>query len=50
MCMICVEYQKQIITMSEVRMILSEMQSTMDQDHLLEIEDMLRTEREYDDT
>ena len=50
MCIICVEFQKQLITINEARGILSEMQSTISKDHLIEIEEMFKEEREYDDT
>jgi len=59
MCMICVEYQKGIITVDEVRGILSEVRGPAlnnpwveaeDREHILQIEDMLKEDREYDDT
>ena len=50
MCIICVEFQKQLITTNEARGILSEMQSTIEPEHLVEIERMLREEQEYDDS
>ena len=50
MCMICIEFQKQLITVNEARGILSEMQSGMDPNHLVEVEKMLKEEREYDDS
>jgi hypothetical protein len=50
MCIICVEFQKQLINVNEARGILSEMQVGMDPDHLVEIEEMLKEEQEYDDS
>ena len=50
MCIICVDFQKQLITIREARGILSEMQSTIDPKHLIEIERMLKEEQEYDDS
>lgn len=50
MCIICIEFQKQLITVNEARGILSEMQSGMDPNHLVEVEKMLKEEREYDDS
>jgi hypothetical protein len=50
MCIICIEFQKQLITVNEARGILSEMQSGMDPAHLVEIEKMFKDEREYDDS
>lgn len=50
MCIICIDYQKQLLTIPEVRRILTEMHQDLDPEHLLEIEEMLKEEREYDDT
>ena len=50
MCIICIDFQKSRITINEARGILSEMASGMDPKHLLKIEEMLKEEREYDDT
>lgn len=50
MCIICVEFQKQLITIQETRRILAEMHGVIEPKHLLEIEEMLKEEREYDDT
>lgn len=50
MCIICIDFQKQLITVNEARSILSEMQSSIDDDHLVEVEEMLKEEREYDDS
>tara|TARA_R100001244_G_scaffold25113_4_gene25694 strand:- start:129130 stop:129258 length:129 start_codon:yes stop_codon:yes gene_type:complete len=41
---------KQSITVNEAHGILSEMQSDLDKEHLLEIEEMLKAEQEHDDT
>ena len=41
MCIICVEFQKQLLTAYEARNILTEMSSTIEEEHLIEINEML---------
>jgi hypothetical protein len=41
MCIICVDFQKQLLTINEARGILSEMSSTIERKHLTEIKEML---------
>ena len=46
MCIICIEYQKQLITINEARRILSEMSPEISDKHLSEIEELLSDEDE----
>jgi|AntRauTorcE11897_2_1112592.scaffolds.fasta_scaffold00253_29 hypothetical protein len=46
MCIICVEFQKQRLTVAEARRNLGEMVEDLDDDHLEEVEELLD---EYDD-
>lgn len=41
MCIICVDYQKQLISITEARNILTETWYSMDPEHLEELERML---------
>jgi hypothetical protein len=41
MCIICIDFQKQLLTVNEARGILSEMSSTLDDEHIAEINEML---------
>lgn len=56
MCIICLEYQKNKLTLKEARRNFTEMSLTLDTDHRQEVEDMLdvaeemeRMEAEYYD-
>lgn len=42
MCLICVEFQKQRMTIGEARRAMREMSSTMPQEHVVEVNEMLR--------
>ena len=48
MCIICVDFQKQLLTINEARGILSEMGPTMSEKHLIEIKEMLEKADESD--
>jgi len=41
MCIICVDFQKQILTVNEARGILTEMFSSLDKKHVIDIYEML---------
>lgn len=41
MCMICVEFQKQRMTVGEARRALGEMIDDLDQEHVEEVEEMI---------
>ncbi|MGM0558551.1 MAG: hypothetical protein ACQEVA_19355 [Myxococcota bacterium] len=50
MCLICVEFEKERMTVFEGRRALGEMGATLDDEHRAEVEDMLdEAEREQDD-
>lgn len=44
MCLICIEYQKEKMTVPEARRALGEMKSTLDPAHVKEVEEMLEDE------
>lgn len=41
MCIVCVEFQKQLLSVNEARNIVVEMISTIDTDHLIDVLEML---------
>jgi hypothetical protein len=49
MCIICVEFEKQRLTVGEARRNLGEMVSEIDEDHVLEVEEMLDEYEEDND-
>jgi hypothetical protein len=46
MCIICVDFQKQLLTVNEARGILTEMHSTLDREHIIDVYEMLEEAEE----
>ena len=46
MCMICIEFEKQRLTIQEARRNLGEMQTQLDPEHVAEVERMLNEAEE----
>lgn len=46
MCLICIEFQKQKMTVNEARRALGEMKVTLEDEHVEEIKEMLREAEE----
>ena len=50
MCLICIDFQRDKMTISDARRALGEMRETLDDDHVREVESMIRdAEQEQDD-
>jgi hypothetical protein len=48
MCIICVDFQKQLLTINEARGVLTEMVDSLDREHVIEIYEVL--EKAEDDS
>ena len=49
MCIICIDFQKQLLTVREARGILTEMFPKLDREHIIEIYEMLEEAEQSDD-